>query len=677
MKHKRRGSIVKQIVLSFIVPIFFVVLVGVLSYGQAEKGLRENYEESAMATVKTTGQYLDLGFKLVEAEATSYAYDMSMNDYFMGFYERDAAKKSQFITSTQSGMKSARNTNDFIKDIHIIPGEELGVQTTKQISAGAGLGFYEAFCKELEGAYGAVPINAWLDTHAIIDEKLDISREDYILSYFCSSTNERAGVTVDVSRETVLEIVQNMNMGSGSATGFVTPAGNEYTTNEEVGFKLTETALYEEFIASEEAERLTYITHGGQEYLLLAVKSDIAKTVLYAAVPSSMVVEKAEGIKLITILLVTVSCLVACGSAVYISNRIRSRMKAILKGLKQAAEGDLTTAIGIKGNDEFADISQSINGMVSNMQKLVKDSKENVFHVSRTVDEVKATSGVVNNHAQNISTAIINIDEGLSKQKQNADECQKKMDVLSNEIKMVLGEIAKIEKVADSNHDMIKNGMVEMSSLSNGSADTTEITNKVIESITTLAEKTKSIEEFVNLINEISAQTNLLSLNASIESARAGEAGRGFAVVAEEIRKLADESLHAAEQIRNTVQMIEKQVAETTESADVAKSIIGKQAQTIAEMSSVFDRMGMGMAELMMSVESISGNVAQVDENRHMTKQEVENITEVIHETSESTSLMNTLAAELLQNAEQMNAISEQLMENTEQLENEMAIFTI
>ena len=349
----------------------------------------------------------------------------------------------------------------------------------------------------------------------------------------------------------------------------------------------------------------------------------------------------------------------------------------IFKGLNQAAEGDLTATIKIKGHDEFADIGQSINGMVSNMQKLVKDSKDNVLHVAHTVDEVKDASGSVNNHAQNISNAISAIDEGLSKQKQNAEECQKKMDVLSDEIKMVLGEIAKIETVADSNHEMIKNGMAEMSSLSKGSTDTTEITNEVIESITMLAEKTKAIEEFVNLINEISAQTNLLSLNASIESARAGEAGRGFAVVAEEIRKLADESLHAAEQIRSTVQTIEKQVAETTESADVAKTIISKQAQTIAEMSTVFDRMGMGMAELMMSVESISGNVAQVDKNRHMTKREVENITEVIRETSESTTIMNTLAAELLQNAEQMNMISEQLMENTEQLEKEMAIFTI
>ena len=251
------------------------------------------------------------------------------------------------------------------------------------------------------------------------------------------------------------------------------------------------------------------------------------------------------------------------------------------------------------------------------------------------------------------------------------------MDTLSHEIKTVLGEIERIENFADINHEMIKSGIVQMNNLSDKSVKTTHITDKVIQDISLLAEKTKNIEEFVDMINSISSQTNLLSLNASIEAARAGEAGRGFAVVAEEIRKLADDSFHATEQIRNIVQMISTQVEETTTNADTAQRIIDTQTQTIQEMNSMFEKMGMGMAELMAGVDNISKNVVRVDENRHSTKMEVENIIHVIHTTSSSTSQMNTLAAELLHNAEKMNSISDELMKNTENLEKEMELFTI
>ena len=81
----------------------------------------------------------------------------------------------------------------------------------------------------------------------------------------------------------------------------------------------------------------------------------------------------------------------------------------------------------------------------------------------------------------------------------------------------------------------------------------------------------KEREQFVAIIADIAEQTNLLSLNASIEAARAGEAGRGFSVVAEEIRKLADGSRQAADEINKVVELIEKQTQETVGTATKAE----------------------------------------------------------------------------------------------------------
>lgn len=674
---KKRRGIVAQISIAFIIPILFVVVIGTLSYIQAEKGLREKYEEAALTTIKMTNQYIDLGLQLAEAEALKYAFDSSMNEYFMGLYERNNAKKSQAINTMKSGMKSAKNTNEFISDIHVITTPDVTMQTTKQISKGTGGGFLEEMSASLEEAYGSSTDSVWLDYHTILDEKLGISTDDYILSYYCTSTNGKAGIAVDVSKETIAAAIAAMNMGEGNTVGFITRDGREIIAGENLTFSLIGKDYYNSFLNSEASDITTYIHVDGREYLLLASKSTIADAVIYAVVPKDVVVEKANDIKAITIFMVVLSCVIAVIIAVLISSRINRRMTVISQGLNRASSGDLTTVVNVKGSDEFTSIGQNITRMIEHMRTLVHDSKENVSHVADTVEEVKNTSHTVSSHSENINRVIEEINTGMNEQKESADQCQQKMDTLSDEIKNMVKEIEKIETFAVSSHEMIKSGVEQMNFLSDSSDSTSQVTCKVIENISALSDKTKAIEEFTNIINGISEQTNLLSLNASIEAARAGSAGKGFAVVAEEIRNLADSSLHAAEQIQATVTDIQTQVKETAHNAKTAEGFVNEQNTTVDSMNEIFEKMSLGMAELLMSVDQISKNVEKVDSDRHSTKKAVTRITQVIHNTSSSASTVGVLADELLTNVEMMNSISDELMNSTNDLKEEMEHFVI
>ena len=383
-KRKHSNGILRQISAAFLLPIFFVILVGLLSYKQSERGLREKYEEAAMTTLKMTTRYIDLGLRLVESEALKYAYDSNFNEYFMGLYEKNASKKSQAISTMQSGMKSARTTNPFIHDIYIITKSDVTMQTTKQMTAGTGKGFYEDFSKELENAYGGAVNSMWMDTHQMLDDRFDIAPGDYILSYYCTSTNSKAGITVDVSAETIANAIRAMDMEDGSMVGFLTRDGREITSGETPGFSLADKDYYQDFLASEDLEIITYITENQQDYLLLASKSDIAGAVLYAAVPKDAVVAEAEGIKSITVFLVLLSCLIVVVTASFLSVRISRRMNVLSTGLSRASSGDLTVKMDLKGNDEFSDIGRSINLMLEHMHRLVQNTTQNVFRVSQT-----------------------------------------------------------------------------------------------------------------------------------------------------------------------------------------------------------------------------------------------------------------------------------------------------
>ncbi len=676
-KRKHSNGILRQISAAFLLPIFFVILVGLLSYKQSERGLREKYEEAAMTTLKMTTRYIDLGLRLVESEALKYAYDSNFNEYFMGLYEKNASKKSQAISTMQSGMKSARTTNPFIHDIYIITKSDVTMQTTKQMTAGTGKGFYEDFSKELESAYGGAVNSMWMDTHQMLDDRFDIAPGDYILSYYCTSTNSKAGITVDVSAETIANAIRAMDMEDGSMVGFLTRDGREITSGETPGFSLADKDYYQDFLASEDLEIITYITENQQDYLLLASKSDIAGAVLYAAVPKDAVVAEAEGIKSITVFLVLLSCLIVVVTASFLSVRISRRMNVLSTGLSRASSGDLTVKMDLKGNDEFSDIGRSINLMLEHMHRLVQNTTQNVFRVSQTAQDTRATSVTVNSHSEEISNVIGEIHTGISNQQENAGECQRKMDTLSDEIKMMLKEIESIEQFSESSNEMIKRGIAQMDALSESSSATASVTSKVIQDIGELMEKTKAIENFVEIINGISAQTNLLSLNASIEAARAGNSGRGFAVVAEEIRKLADDSLQAAKQISATVNAVRIQVDETTDSAVTAEKSVLQQTETVKTMNLIFGQMNTGMAQLLNNIQAISQNVARVDADRHSTKKAVNNITEIIRGTSASASKVDTLAHELLEYAETMNTISEHLTDSTHGLKKEMSQFIL
>ena len=101
--------------------------------------------------------------------------------------------------------------------------------------------------------------------------------------------------------------------------------------------------------------------------------------------------------------------------------------------------------------------------------------------------------------------------------------------------------------------------------------DIAEVSQEVAQSVELLTERSQEIGKIVDLITGIAEQTNLLALNAAIEAARAGDAGRGFAVVAEEVRKLAEESAQAAEQIGALISEIQKNTGETSEAMQRAK----------------------------------------------------------------------------------------------------------
>lgn len=684
-KKLRLSSLQNKIVVCFTVPILFMILVGIIAYRKASTGMSEQFLDSTKQTMNMTVSYMDAINAFVEGEALKFAFDADLNRYFSGVYERDgyAVDRKKLITSQKTNMLSAQSGNDFISNIHIIPSEEMTLITTTNSETTKGFfAEYQAEVSELDnGDRGRV----WTDWHHVLDSNMKLADMRYIMAYQIPSKNNKAMIVVDIKQEPVKELLQDLILGEGSIAAFVTPNGREIITEyleegQESAFVQGETVLYnepfyQECIQSGESVGHREVDFRGGKYLFVYGVVEDSGAVICMLVPSDMVTGQADQIKWITFAMVMISILVAGFIGITITVSIRGNMKKISTGLEQVAEGDLTGSVKVSGRDEFVDLAQSANHMIQNNKKLVSKVYDATGQLELSAEEVKSASEVINDYSLDITQAITEINEGMSRQSMHAQECVDKTGLLSDDMQEVSQVVEKVELLVQQTDRMIHRGMEIIELLGHRAQETTDITNQVGNSIEQLSQETESISVFAETITGISKQTNLLSLNASIEAARAGDAGKGFAVVAEEIRKLADDSAKAAGEISNHVQHISTRTMDSVQSAKQAEDMVALQGDAVQEVIQVFADMRDRMQELVGGLQEIVASTEQADKERAETLAAVQNISQIIAETAGNAEIVSQTSEKLMKSVDNLSHTASALGNNMNELKTEIAIF--
>ena len=677
---KKIFSIRNKILVCFLVPLGFMIIIGTSAYKKAERGMSQKYQESTLQTVKMAMEYVDMSCEFIEAEGMKYAFNEDLNKYFKGRLT-DPVTKREMESRVQSELISSQTVNPFINYIHIIPEEGIPMLFSK--TGYASDGFYNEYMEEVSEE-GKLP--KWIDHHDVLDTKMDLSKEEYILSYQIVAESGNACVVVDIKQSAIQEFLQNLDMGSGGLIAFVTEDGREIvcenTGNEECEFAKDSSILcnqnfFLDALESEELEGTKEIQFQGEDYFFIFCKSVETHAMVCALVLSDTVTAQAQEIKsLTTVLVVLASIIVLCiGFAIVLG--IQNNMKHIAKKFGEVAKGDLTVKVMAKGHDEFVELADSASHMIYNTKKLVGKVRNATNQLEESSKSVEHVSSVIDSYSQDITNAICDINEGMERQSCHAQECVVKTDGLSREMQEVGRVVDQVEKLVNETNGMIQKGMEIIQTLGSRAKETTEITIYVKESIDELRKESAIINTFVETITDISTQTNLLSLNASIEAARAGQAGKGFAVVAEEIRKLADDSAKAAGEIRNNVENITIQTKNSVENANQAGMMVQLQAESVSEVVALFEEMQLRMEKLVEGLSTIVYSMERANIERLDTVESVKNISDIIEETAISAEKVKEVAVKLLENVDKLNNTSDTLGENMEDLKAEIEEFII
>jgi methyl-accepting chemotaxis protein len=499
-----------------------------------------------------------------------------------------------------------------------------------------------------------------------------------------AKTVERDGRVIgvcamNVSLDTLTEKISTKKVGS---TGYIFVSdveGKNMIAHPNKDLISTDTASKQSFwneVKANDKGFITYTFNNIQKFGVYETNNTTGWK-LVATLDEEEISKDTNSILTTTLIIVLAIGFVSIILSLLLSKGIAENIKRLKEVFEKASNGDLTASIAPSTKDEFMDLAYSFNKMLKNISELMGDATKSSRTVLETSSNLASMSEEVTASIGEVAKAIEEVSDGATNQSQNAQSGVSEMNDLADNLEEISRNSNEMDKLSASTKELGAQGLYMIESLIEKSYKTKVSTAEVNNIVDDMNESTKKINTISETISQITEQTNLLSLNASIESARAGEAGRGFAVVAEEIRKLAEQSRSSTEEIKGIITDIQRKSDKAVKAIKSTECVVNEQDLAVGQTKEIFNEILKSIGTMINKVDEVKISIVDINKKKQRAVAEIEKISAISQETASASEEVTASTEEITAVMDGFTKYADQLQLLAEKLNSELANFKI
>lgn len=383
-------------------------------------------------------------------------------------------------------------------------------------------------------------------------------------------------------------------------------------------------------------------------------------------------------VKILVIGLLVAVALSAVG--ITLANAVSKKMMLLEDSVLELANGDLTHEVPeviSKRPDEIGMIARAVISLQDKLVEVIGSTVQLSDNIKTSGDELSESSSGAAEASRQVTEAVEEIAKGSTMQAESTQDAAENTNHMGEDVDQITHNIQMLNALAENMKTASDKVMSAMEGLLVQNNEVTEAVDSIREVIQNTADSVKEISKMTDIIANIAEETNLLSLNASIEAARAGDAGRGFAVVASEISKLASQSQDAAVQIGEVITRLVADSESSVATADSLKNEFQKQSDSINLTKNDMNELSENALKVQDAAKDTGDKTNEINSSKNTLIGIIDDLSAVSQQNAAGTEETNAAMEELNASFHLISDNARSLQEIADELSNEISYFRL